>query len=90
MIVKLRPPPQFACLSDELLTQSLKHSIYGEKTKFKAMFTQRDCIVLPEDPSARFKILSVGRHIVEFTNAKNQNASKGLWANKEAFVQVER
>lgn len=89
MTVRIAKHPQYACLSEDLLNQAVTHSVRGEDTKFRAMFSSMNCLVLPDDPATRFKLLAVRGGAVEFTNITNKNASMGLWTFKEAFVPAE-
>ena len=75
--------PAYACLTRDLLDQSVAHAIAGEKTKFAALLTSGLCVNIPLDQ--RYKVLSTARDAIEITHVSNAAASRGLWALSTAF-----
>lgn len=75
-----------ACQSEAMLKEALAHSVKQEKTKFEAMFRDMDCIQIPDD--GRYKVLSVGHNVIEFTAATSAD-SKGMWTVAEAMQPAE-
>ncbi len=77
-----------ACLTDEHLNRVRTHRHLGERTKFYAMFARRECELVPEGRA--YKVLSVGEGTIEIVYADaGPNASDGLWAYSDAFVEAD-
>jgi hypothetical protein len=56
--------PQFACATKEKYDEAALYSYGREKTKFKAMFSNRDCVAIAADINV--KVLSVIEHYMDF------------------------
>ena len=74
-----------ACQTEALLRKAVAHAVKQEKTKFVAMLGSLECAyILNRD----YKILSVGRNVVEFTDTTS-GLSEGRWAVIEAMHPAE-
>ena len=73
----------YACSSRGALDQSVRHAVAGEKTKFSAMFKDSTCVAYPAGVS--FKVLSADKDAAEIVNAKNVDASVGMWTLSTAL-----
>ncbi len=66
----------FGCVSKDKFDSADQHARAGEQQKMQQFFEGYECIPTPED--ARFRVVKVDGHDIEFVNAANSD-TQGLW-----------
>ncbi len=69
-------PDAYGCVSKDKFDSADQHAKAGESQKMQQYFEGFECLSTPQD--ARFRVLRVEGHDVEFVNASNSD-TQGLW-----------
>jgi hypothetical protein len=69
-------PNAYGCVSKDKFDSADQHAKAGESQKMQEFFSGFECLSTPQD--ARFRVLRVEGHDVEFVNASNSD-TQGLW-----------
>lgn len=84
-------PGSFACLDKEKYKKAIEYAVKKEKTKFRGLFQNFDCI--PLDEGAEFKVISVdggywGSYVEIITTDSDE--TNGLWAEGSTIGSIVR
>lgn len=69
-------PNAYGCVSKDKFDSADEHAKAGESQKMQQYFEGFECLSTPQD--ARFRVLRVEGHDVEFVNASNSD-TQGMW-----------
>ena len=69
-------PEAFGCVSKDKFDSADKHARAGEQQQMQQFFEDYECVSTLDD--ARFRVVKVDGHDIEFVNAANSD-TQGLW-----------
>ncbi|WP_118183998.1 surface attachment protein Sap1 [Paraburkholderia phosphatilytica] len=74
----------YGCLSKDKFDSAYQHAQSGEQQQMQEFFSGYECLSTPEN--AKFRVVRVVGHDVEFVNAGNSD-TEGLWTNDKFIKQ---